>query len=55
MNTKLYLYECNECSKNCTQIIRDSPDTVENTISGYNDINDCDYYYTLQGEYKENN
>lgn len=52
-DSKLWLYTCYECSRCCSQVIRDDVENVENVISGYDDINDCEYYYVLEGEYKE--
>ena len=51
--SKLYKYTCYQCLKQCTQIIRDTPNEVEVTLSGYDDLRDCEYYYELEGEYKE--
>lgn len=50
---KLFLYKCNQCNKKCQFISKEEVEEVEDTISGYDEHNDCDYYYILQGEYKE--
>lgn len=49
---KLFLYECNQCDKNCQIIRKEEVEDVEDTIGGHDSQNDCEYYYILQGEYK---
>lgn len=50
---KLFLYECNQCCKNCQIISKVEVEDVVDTISGYDSKNNCNYYYILKGEYKE--
>ena len=49
-NDKLFKYTCYQCSKMCKILIRDSVETAQDTISGYDDLNDCDYYFECEGE-----
>lgn len=48
--TKQYKYLCFSCGKRCELVCSDTPDDVEDTITGYDSQKDCEYYFVLDGE-----